>query len=552
MKKLYLLFIVIFAYSFSVNAQDSGDSKDKQIFTKPKLVVGIVVDQMRHDYLIRFWDRYGDDGFKRMINDGFIMKNAHYNYVPTYTAPGHASVYTGTSPRFHGVISNNWYDKTIGESVYCAGDDSVNPIGTKSEAGKMSPHRLLATTVSDQNRLATQFKGKTIGIALKDRGAIMPAGHSANGAYWFRGKDEGNFITSSYYMDKLPKWASDFNKSRKIDQYLKTWETLYPISTYEESGSDKNDFEAGLGKDKKTTFPYDLAKISAEKKENKYEIIYSTPFGNNLTTDFALAAIEGEELGKDEITDFLTISYSSPDYIGHNFGVNSKEVQDNYLRLDQEIARLLNELDKKVGKGEYTVFLTADHAAVQVPAYLQSKKIASGYFEAKLKKDLDSLVEQKFGSANLIENLSNRQLFFNYKKLEERRIGANELADVLGHFLVNYPQIAQAYTREMIEGSGFNGMIARRIKNGFNPKRSGDVVYELEPAIISYPKTGSTHGSPYKYDTHIPMVFYGMGINNGQSTNHAEIIDIAPTISSMLGIAFPNAAYGTVLSEVID
>lgn len=552
MKKTSFLLLSFLLICFSLTAQQSAKDKEaSQIHTKPKLVVGIVVDQMRHDYLNRFWDRFGDDGFKRMISNGYIMKNAHYNYVPTYTAPGHSSVYTGTSPRFHGIISNNWYDKTIDESVYCAGDDEVHPIGTDSDAGKMSPHRLLATTVTDQNRIATQFRGKTIGVALKDRGAIMPAGHSANGAYWFRGKDEGNFITSSYYMDELPAWAKKFNDSRKIDEYLKTWETLYPIDTYVESGEDLNDFEQGFKGKKTATFPYDIKKLS--KETGKYDLIYSTPFGNNITTDFALAAIDGEELGQDDVTDFLTVSYSSPDYIGHNFGVNSKEVQDNYLRLDQDIARLLKELDKKVGEGNYTVFLTADHAAVNVPSYLKSKNVKAGYFSSgDLRKELDSLVEKKFGDAKLIANMSNRQIFFNYDLLEEKDIKAQELAETLQHFLVNYPKVAQAYTRSGIENSSYTGLIANKVKNGFNPKRSGDVVYELEPALISYSSKGSTHGSAYRYDTHIPMIFFGQGINNGQSTKEAEIIDIAPTISALLGIAFPNASYGKVLSEVID
>lgn len=545
------VFIHCKGYGNLPNQPKKTKTDSTAVYSKPKLVVGIVVDQMRHDYLTRFWDRFEDDGFKRLINDGYFLKNNHYNYVPTYTAPGHTSIYTGTTPRHHGIISNDWYDKTIDESVYCAQDDSISPVGTDSDAGKMSPNRILATTVTDQNRLATQFRGKTIGVALKDRGAIMPAGHSANAAYWYRGKNEGNFISSSYYMDELPDWVKAFNSLEKPQDYLKSWETLHPISSYTESGTDENDFEQGYKGKETATFPYDLEGLM--EKNDSLDLIYSTPYGNNLTTDFALAAIDGEDLGKDEITDFLTISYSSPDYIGHNFGVNSKEVQDNYLRLDQDIARLLKELDEKIGEGNYTIFLTADHAGVNVPSYLKSKKIKADYFDTeKLNDKLKNLVKEEFGSADLIKNISNRQIFFDYEVLKEEQIDNDELAKTLQHFLTNYPKIAQAYTRSMIEGSSFDGMIARRVRKGFNPKRSGDVAYELNPATISYPKQGSTHGSAYKYDTHVPLIFYGQGINNGQTSKPTEIVDIAPTISALLGIAFPNAATGQVLTDVIE
>lgn len=556
-KVYYLFFILAIGGSFMAQGKSNNTLSEKpetqqsdstEIYANPKLVVGIVVDQMRYDYITRFWDRYEEDGFKRLINQGYTMKNAHYNYVPTFTAPGHTSIWTGTSPRYHGVIGNSFFDKTTGKKVVPVQNDSVNPVGTDSKIGKRSPKKLLATTLGDQNRLATQFQGKTVGVALKDRASILPAGRSANGAYWFDG-DKGHFITSTYYMDKLPQWVNKFNSSGKADEYLTTWETLYPIDTYTESGPDKNNFEGSL--DGQTTFPYDLKKLAEDKYS--YGVLTRTAYGNNLTTDFAIAAVKGEELGKDDITDILTVSYSSPDYIGHRFGVNSKEAQDNYLRLDQEIAKLLKELDEQVGKGNYTVFLTADHGAVNVPAYLQSKKIRAGYFNtSKMRKSLRKLTEDLYGIKGLIANISNRQIFFDYAKLEKQEIEINDIAEEIKNYLINYPEIAEVYTRAMIESSGFSGKIASRVKNGFNPKRSGDVVYELNPGFISYGKTGSQHGSAYSYDTHIPMIFYGNGINKGQTTKPAEIVDITPTIAALLGISFPNAATGQVLNEVID
>ncbi len=340
--KKFLSLIVVTLLSFSCSAQNSKgydpiETQTAKSNSKPKLVVGIVVDQMRYDYLTRFESKFGNGGFNRMISEGFNCKNNHFNYVPTYTGPGHTSIYTGTTPKYHGIISNNWYDKSTKETVYCAGDDTVASVGTDNKAGKMSPHRMQTTSFADENRLFTQGRGKTIGISLKDRGAILPAGHTANAAYWFHGRDEGSWISSSFYMNELPKWVSDFNTSEAAESYLKVWNTLYEISTYTESGTDENNFEGGFkGKDK-ATFPYDLAALS---KDNRgFDILKATPYGNSLTTDFAIAAIKAEELGQDDITDVLTVSFSSTDYVGHNFGVNSKEVEDTYIRLDKDIER---------------------------------------------------------------------------------------------------------------------------------------------------------------------------------------------------------------------
>ncbi len=407
------------------------------------------------------------------------------------------------------------------------------------------------TSVADQNRLHTQMKGKTIGVALKDRGSILPAGHTANAAYWFNGGEEGRFITSSFYRDKLPKWVQDFNTSGKVESYLKNWNTLYDIETYTESGIDQNKFEGGFKGKENANFPYDLKELS--KENGDFGIISSTPYGNDLTADFALAALEGEELGRDEITDFLTLSFSSTDYVGHNFGVNSKEVQDTYLRLDKNIAELLKFLDENIGEGEYTIFLTADHGAVDVPSYLQSLNIPGGYFnDDDFNKALDDFVAEEFDEENLIENVSNGQVFFNYEKLEEAEIDSEELEKSVAHFILQQDQIDKVVTRHQLTGSGFNSGIMKSLQNGFNQRRSGDVVFVLNPATITYSKTGSTHGSGLTYDTHAPLIFYGAGIKQGSSTQRSEIPDIAPTVSSLLGIAFPNEATGKPLYQMLD
>ncbi len=543
-------FILLFILSLTINSVFAQKPQTSPINpNKPKLVVGIVVDQMRFDYLTRFWDKYENDGFKRLVNEGFNFKNNNYNYIPTYTAPGHTSIYTGTTPQNHGIIGNGWYNKFEKNEVYCTSDENVQSVGTNSSAGKMSPHRMISTTMGDENRLFTQMQGKTIGIGLKDRSAILPAGHTANAAYWFHGMDEGKWISSTYYMNKLPDWVQAFNKSGKATSYLKEWNSLADIKTYSESGTDKNNFETGFSG--RTTFPYNLAELAP--KNGQFDLLKYTPFGNSITADFAIAALEGEKLGTDEFTDFLTVSFSSTDYIGHNFGVNSKEVQDAYMRLDKDLARLLKALDEKVGAGNYTLFLTSDHGGVDVPTYLQSVKIPAGYFDdMAFENDLKAFVEEKFDNKDLIEKVSNYQIFFNYETLAKEKIKASNLEDAIAHFVLQKPQINRVFTRTQLEANDFTSGISGLVQKGFNQRRSGDVVFVLKPAIISYPTTGSTHGSGFSYDTHAPLIFFGKGIPHGDTSKRSEIIDIAPTISTILGISYPSASSGKPLYEMLD
>jgi len=534
-----LLFLLVFLLQISL-----GNAQSKNT----KLVIGVVVDQMRFEYLTRFEKHYSEDGFKKLMKDGFYAKNTHFSYTPTYTAPGHASVFTGTTPSNHGIIGNNWYDKTIDESVYCVQDNNAQSIGANSKAGKMSPRRMLTTTIADQNRLHTQFRGKTFGVSIKDRGAILPAGHTANAAYWFAGGNEGKFITSDFYTDELPKWVEKFNKN--TDKYFKTWKTLKPIDTYIESGSDQNDYEFGFKGKETATFPYKLGSLKSENKN--FDILKPTPFANDMLTDFALEVISNENLGQDENTDFLTISYSSTDYAGHNFGVNAKEIQDMYIRLDLNIANILKYLDEHIGQDNYTLFFTSDHGAVHVPNYLIDNKIPAGYFDSKkLKQDVLNFVEAEFGGQDVIEGFSNNQIFFDYKMLSEYDLEPDDLQESLYYYLLKYDKIDRVYTRDMIENSNATNVFSSAVENGFHPKRSGDVQYILEPAVISYPQKGSTHGSYMTYDTQAPLMFYGQGIKPGQSYNHYNIKDIAPTIAALLGISQPNGTTGKVIGEAL-
>ena len=516
-----------------------------------KLVVGVVVDQMRFDYLTKFEDHYSNDGFKRLKREGFEMKNFHFDYVPTYTGPGHASIFTGTTPMNHGIIANNWYDKFSKNSVYCASDSSVSGLGIDADNrdGKMSPHRMLSTSFADQNRLHTQFKGKTIGVSIKDRGAILPAGHTANAAYWFAGGDKGHFISSDFYLEELPGWVEQFNSSNTVDSYLKEWDTFKDISSYIESGSDLNTYENGFNGKDEAVFPYDLKTLA--KQNRNYSILRATPYGNDLLLDFAKQAILNEQLGQDEFTDVFTLSFSSTDYVGHNFGVNSKEIQDTYIRLDQNIGDLLKFLDKHVGKGNYTLFLTADHGAVHVPQFLKDENIPAGYFEVDdMRAELEEHLSSKFNLEGIIEKIYNQQIFLDYSKFESYTDFV-EAQNEVKHFLLQYKNIDKAYTRETLENVDFSGTPGELILKGFHQKRSGDVVYVLDNSFISYSRKGSTHGSGNNYDTQAPLLMFGNGINQGKTYNRYHIPDIAPTISALLGIAMPNGATGTVITEVL-
>ena len=547
--KLLYVFVFLAVFSCKTNTSNPSSKSSGQTTVKPKLVVGIVVDQMRFEYLNRFKNKYSSNGFLRLIEKGFSCNNHHFNFIPTYTAPGHASVFTGTTPSVHGIIGNNWYNKTKDAVVYCTTDDAYDPVGGVVKYGQVSPRNLKVTTLADQNRLFTQMNGKTIGVSLKDRGAIFPSGHTANGAYWFEGLNEGKWVTSTYYMDELPAWVKALNTPSKIDNYLKTWDTLYDIDLYEESGPDANAYEKGFNGKSEPVFPYDLKTLM--EFNDGYNIIKLSPFGNTMITDFAMAAIAGENLGADHYTDFLTVSYSSTDYIGHDFGVNSVELQDTYLRLDLEIERLLNYLDTQVGEGNYTLFLTSDHGAAQTPSFLSDIHVPSGYVQRNRFAPLYAALKAKYSTSDLIKNISNNQVFLNQDRITSLQLDLEEVQKFIVNEIIGYPSISKAYTAAAMQTSYFEKGVEKMLQNGYNQKRSGDVLFTLESGVISYGPKGTTHGSGYNYDSHVPLLFYGNGIQHGKIYERTNVTDIAPTISALLGIAFPSGATGVVIEKVI-
>lgn len=528
-----------------------GSCKPTKKSIRPKLVVGIVIDQMRYDYLTKYTDRFGKDGFNRIINGGFSLENAHYNLIPTYTAVGHASIYTGTTPSEHGIISNDWYDKYMKKSVYCVNDNTYKTLGNSGLDGQKSPKRLVTSTITDQLHLAQNMHGKTIGISIKDRSAILSAGHTANGAYWYDGENFNTWITSTFYMNKLPQWVTDFNAKNKANDYLNSpWKTLYDMDSYVNSRSDDTIFEEKLIGQETPTLPKDLKFLRT--KNNNFDLLKTVPAGNTFTVDFAKAAILGENLGKSKYTDFLAVSFSSTDYIGHRYGVSALETEDTYLRLDKDLANFFEFLDKQIGKENYTLFLTADHAAVHNPAYLQSLKIPAHYLNPeKLKNFLFEITKKYFNSIDLIENISNYQIFLNKEKVESLGLEVHVVAQKLADEVINFDQIYKAVTAKTLQTTHFSTGILNALQNGYNQKLSGDVLLIPSPATLIRGRKGTSHGSGYSYDTHVPIIFYGAGIKQGVSTKRYNITDIAPTIANLLRIEAPNGTNGEVIEGIL-
>jgi predicted AlkP superfamily pyrophosphatase or phosphodiesterase len=533
----YTLLSICLLFTLKLSAQNNT----KKI-SRPKLVVGIIVDQMREDYLYRFYDKYSEGGFKKLMNDGFNCRNNQYHYASTVTGPGHAHTYNGSSPGISGIVGNEWFDKNSEKITYVVSDSTVATVGDGSAtAGKMSPRNMIVTTICDQMRIASQFKSKTIGIAIKDRGAILPAGHTGD-AYWFDAI-KGNWITSTFYKTTLPEWVNTFNNLKLPEKYIsQTWNTLLPIDQYTETEADDQPYENNISGETKAVFPHKVIASS----------IATTYFGNELTTKFALAALESENLGKDNFCDFLAISYSSPDYAGHAFGPQSKEIEDIYLRLDKNIAEMLANLDLKVGKGNYTVFLTADHGVAEIPGFLRKNKIPAGLLVgSELSIKAERILSAKFGEGKYIKSNDNYQMYLNMPTLVSKKISVSDIVSVLRATMPLEEGILDIIN--LFDGN-FNGIAAplqAKLQGLYYPKRSGEIMVIVEPAWFGGLTKGTTHGTIWSYDTHVPLLFYGSGINKGSTFAPTYMADIAPTLAGLLSILEPNGNIGKPIIEVL-
>lgn len=547
MKKVVFCLLV----ALGANAQTAKKSAATKPATlaRPKLVVGIVVDQMRYDYLYRYYDQYTEGGFKRMMNEGFNCRNNHYPYALTVTAAGHASVYTGSVPAINGIVGNEWFDPIKKQEVYCVEDSTVKTVGSNTgSVGKMSPRNLLTSTVTDQLRIATNFRSKTIGVAIKDRGSILPAGHTANAAYWFDSKT-GNWVTSSFYMEDLPQWVKDYNAKKMPSEYLKKgWKLLLPAESYTQSSPDDVAWEGKLPGAKKPVFPYELAGLAGD----AFGVVTDTPWGNTITKEMAIEAIKGEKLGKGADTDFLAISFSSTDKIGHRVGPNSIEQQDDFLRLDREFADLFNFLDSWVGKGQYTVFLTADHGVVDVPGFAAEHKLPSGLVDRKLlTKTVTEALNEGFGEGKYVISTDNNQLYLDHELLKKKKISVSNVSKVVREAALTVPGIADVVDLSDIGKAPLNTYQAELYKNNINAKRSGDIQVLSQPGWFYGTATGTSHGTPYNYDTQVPFVLFGWGINKGETVRRTHVSDIAPTIAALLHILPGSGNIGNAVEEAL-
>lgn len=543
MKKHLTTLLFIFGCYTSLMAQPRPNSATQ----KPKIVIGVVIDQMRWDYLYRFEKLYGPDGFKRILSQGYSFENTLIPYTPTYTAAGHTCVYTGSVPSIHGIVGNDWFEKSINSGMYCTSDSTVSSVGSTSAAGKMSPKNMWTTTVTDELRLSNNFKSKVIGISLKDRGAILPAGHSANAAYWYE-PAIGKFISSTYYMNALPGWVNDFNKKDLVSKYMSSdWNLLKDRGNYIQADNDENDYESSVPGEKTVSFPHKLSALTTTKNS---ALLY-TPNGVSFSFDFARAAIEAEQLGKGSYTDFLAFSISSTDYIGHNFGPNSLEIEDTYARLDKDLGAFLKYLDLRFGKGNYLFFLTADHAAAHVPGFLKEHNLPGGlYDDFAIMKEVNTQLDSIYGLKGIIQRTYNYQFYLNHALIEQSGKDEAAIRKSIVKILKTYPVVMYAFETEKLSEVTMNETQKIMMSNGFNPQRSGDIMFTVKPNYFDHGPKGTTHGAWNPYDSHIPLLWFGWNIKPGETNREVYMTDIAPTLAALLKIQMPSGNVGKALVEL--
>lgn len=542
-RTLFTGFSLLFAFilfSPDLAAQSQQD--------RPKLIVGVVVDQMRWDYLYRYQDRYTEGGFKRMLKRGFTCENMHIPYSPTATGPGHACAYTGSVPAVHGIVGNQWYDRNSKKKINCVEDSTVQLVGVESGALR-SPKNLLVTTIGDELKLSNNMRSKVIGVSFKDRGAILPAGHLSDGSFWYDGSS-GRFITSTYFMDDLPQWVKDFNNRKLPDQYLtQTWEPLYPIETYKQSTEDDKPYEGRMIGKETATFPYDYSD-----QEGKYGVLSSSIYGNTLTFEMAKAAIEGENLGMGDFTDMLAISFSATDGLGHTVGPNAIEVEDMYLRLDKEFEAFFRHLDSLYGENGYLFFITADHGVSQSPGYLLENNLPAGVFTSDYVDEINTLGSEKYGIDKTVLSVDNYEIYLNWDEIyaPDKNISKDELLNDIIHIVLQHDGVVDAWVNKDLANAPWPEITKKMFINGYNAQRGGDISIIFRPGWKGGSEKGATHGLWYPFDSHLPLVWMGWNVPQGYTNRRVEMTDIAPTIAAMLKIQMPSGSIGHPILEITD
>ncbi|TVP48465.1 MAG: alkaline phosphatase family protein [Gemmatimonadales bacterium] len=553
-----ILLAALVLFPAALHAQGAGSSSEEGHGNPdlPVLVVGITVDQLRPDYFSRYADHLGEGGFRRLLDEGFFFRNAHFRHAQTSTGPGHAAQFTGASPSIHGLIGNSWYVRDLDRSI-----NVIDAVGSGFEAvgaregtnGEKGPQNMLTTTFGDELFLHTGERSRTIGISRKDRGAIIPAGHAGQ-AYWFEGST-GNFITSTFYRSELPGWLVAFNERDLPRQYLtRVWEPLHAIESYVESRADENPYEGQIGGS--TAFPFDLARLVEEEGADP-GLLNTTPFGDELLFELAYAAIQGEGLGRGPVPDVLALGLSATDAIGHRFGPGSKQMQDHILRLDAYLAAFLTFLDQEFGQGNVLVFLTSDHGAAYVPHYLRDLGIVTGHPDtetqvaAEIRSSLGAYMEAGYGE-NFLKAVSNNSVFLDHEFLRREGLDLEGVRSDLKRFLLTLDGVGGALTADALNRTEFTQPPRSAVQASFHQKRSGDIMMWLEPHTSGGTGTGGTgHGSPWTYDRHVPIVFWGFQVPAGESSELVHVSDIASTVATYLKSPFPSGNAGRPLNDLM-
>jgi hypothetical protein len=545
MIKLY--FLIVFTVLTIVNGKSLTAQNTSSNAPIPKLVIVLSVDQMRTDYLSRFWNKFQEGGFKRLVNEGAVCSNAQLDLHIQKISTGTATLFTGVYPSTHGIVNDSWYDRLKKKEINCIEDNYSITVGSDSKEGERSAGKLLSPTIGDLIKINSRNKSKVFSVAMNDISAVLSAGHAANGAYWFDNQN-GNIISSSYYIDIFPEWVRQFNEKQFAKTYtFRGWTPLLPIKSYEESLADDYILEKGYY-DKWNTFPYDLKKI----KENagSYKFLKTTPYGNTLVKNFAINLIHAEKLGADEYPDLLTVTFTSMDYENNSFGPTSIEMEDTYLRLDQDIALLLDFLDKAVGKGNSLVVLTSSCSSVYLVDYLKEEfNMPVGTFSPESAIALlKSFLNITYGQGDWIEVAGEQQIYFNRDLLEKKSIALEDIQSKTANFINQFEGVKIALpSLSFAQGDYSKGQLAV-IANSYNFKRSGDVLYQLEDGwqpVYKYQRT------IYNDNANIPFIMYGNSVKKIQYRGQIKGEDLVPTILEILKMPIPDYCVGKILEEVL-
>ncbi len=517
---------------------------------KPKLIIQIVIDNFRYDLLYRYKDKLSEKGFLKLMEEGTFCKNSSFEYSITQHAPGYATIATGSEPAVHGIVSNSWYNSIKKSRVEACFDKNVHAIGTDNNPRyAVSPKNYFSSTFTDELKMAYGSKSKVYSIAIDPCAAVFLAGHNADGAFFYD-DETGKFVSNSYYMDSLPNWLNEFNKKQLAFTYLnRKWEPLYDLKEYTASVNDSAKYEKGFGAG--TVFPYDLLKIAKlDKKHPDYSVLKYTPFANTIVHDLAIATIENNKLGKDKYTDYLAISFNSTKYIAKYFGITSVEFEDAFLRLDKEIAHLVEYVNENIGKGNVLIIITGSNGGMLPPEYLITQKIKAGRYKQMFAYSLlKTYLNALYGEGNWVSKFDNLQIFLNRTLIEDKKLNLAEVQQKTADFLMQFSGIALSVTATSLKNNNYTEGILHKLQNSYNPKRSGDVFVIMQPYFMENISDVSVSNSPYSYDTKVPLIFYGWKTKIRKISEPVDIAEIAPTLSYILDIMYPSGSVEKIFTE---